>query len=103
MNENIEVGIADWSTICSLFSEMFEGLGKVEISDDMVSFQSLKPHVATGITLDSEGRILANMPLHAIETEFQIVHFPADRQSIKLTGENSTYEYRIPPEILNLR
>lgn len=103
MNENIEVGIADWSTICSLFSEMFEGLGKVEISDEMVSFQSLKPHVATGITLDSEGRILANMPLHAIETEFQVVHFPADKQSIKLTGENSTYEYRIPPEILNLR
>ena len=103
MNENIEVGIADWSTICSLFSEMFEGLGKIDISDDMVSFQSLKPHVATGITLDSEGRILANMPLHAIETVFQIVHFSADRQSIKLTGENSTYEYRIPPEILNLR
>ena len=103
MNENIEVGIADWSTICSLFSEMFEGLGKIDISDDMVSFQSLKPHVATGITLDREGRILANMPLHAIETEFQIVHFPADKQSIKLTGENSAYEYRIPPEILNLR
>ena len=103
MNVEIEVKVSDWSTICSIFSEMFEGLGKVEISDDMVSFQSLKPHVATGITLDCEGRILANMPLHAIETEFQIVHFPAGRQSIKLTGENSTYEYRIPPEILNLR
>tara|TARA_B100001113_G_C20887915_1_gene525655 strand:+ start:403 stop:714 length:312 start_codon:yes stop_codon:yes gene_type:complete len=103
MIEKIEVKIADWNTICSIFAEMFEGLGKVEISDEMVSFQSLKPHVATGITLDSEGRILANMPLHAIETEFQIVHFPVDRQSIKLKGENSTYEYRIPPEILNLR
>ena len=103
MNEKIEVKIADWNAICSIFAEMFEGLGKVEISDEMVSFQSLKPHVATGITLDSEGRILANMPLHSIETEFQIVHFPGDRQSIKLTGENSTYEYRIPPEILNLR
>ena len=103
MNVDIEVKVSDWSTICSIFSEMFESLGKVEISDEMVSFQSLKPHVATGITLDSEGRILANMPLHAIETEFQIVHFPADRQSIKLTGENSTYEYRIPSEILNLR
>ena len=103
MNVDVEVKVSDWSTICSIFSEMFEGLGKVEISDDMVSFQSQKPHVATGITLDSEGRILANMPLHAVETEFQIVHFPANRQSIKLTGENSTYEYRIPPKILNLR
>ena len=82
---------------------MFEGLGKLEITENLISFQSLKPHVATGITLDSEGRILANMPLHAIETEFQIVHFPADRQSIKLTGENSAYEYRIPPEILKIR
>jgi len=103
MNENIEVGIADWSTICSLFSEMFEGLGKIEISENLISFQSLKPHVATGITLDSKGRIFANMPLHSIETLFQIVHFPDDRQSIKLTGENSAYEYKIPPEILNLR
>ena len=103
MNVDIEVKVSDWSTICSLFSEMFEGLGKIDISDEMVSFQSLKPHVATGITLDREGRILANMPLHAIETEFQIVHFPAEKQSIKLTGENSVYEYRIPPEILNLR
>ena len=103
MNENIEVGIADWSTICSLFSEMFEGLGKIDVSENLISFQSLKPHVATGITLDSKGRIFANMPLHAIETEFQIVYFPANKESIKLTGENSTYEYRIPPEILNLR
>mgnify|MGYP001228622938 FL=1 len=103
MNVDIEVKVSDWSTICSIFSEMFEGLGRLEISEDLVSFKSLKPHVATGITLDSEGRILANMPLHAIETEFQIVHFPANRQSIRLTGENSAYEYRIPPEILNLR
>ena len=103
MNVDVEVKVSDWSTICSIFSEMFEGLGKVEISDEMVSFQSLKPHVATGITLDSEGRILANMPLHAIETEFQIVHFSKHKHSIKLTGENSSYEYRIPPEILNLK
>ena len=40
MNVEIEVKVSDWSTICSIFSEMFEGLGKVEISDDMVSFQS---------------------------------------------------------------
>ena len=103
MNVDIEVKVSDWSKICSLFSEMFEGLGKLEITENLISFQSLKPHVATGITLDSEGRILANMPLHAIETEFQIVHFPADRQSIKLAGENSAYEYRIPPEILKIR
>tara|TARA_B100000925_G_C21885721_1_gene420521 strand:+ start:9 stop:320 length:312 start_codon:yes stop_codon:yes gene_type:complete len=103
MNENIEVEIADWNTICSIFAEMFEGLGKVEISGDEVSFQSLKPHVATGITLDRGGRILANMPLHAVETEFQIVHFSKHKHSIKLTGENSSYEYRIPPEILNLK
>jgi|TARA_B100001094_G_scaffold315706_1_gene356007 hypothetical protein len=103
MNENIKVEIADWNTICSIFAEMFEGLGKIDISQNIVSFQSLKPYVATGITLDSNGRVFANMPLHAIETEFQIVHFSADKHSIKLTGENSSYEYRIPPEILNLR
>ena len=74
---------------------MFDGLGKVEISDDMVSFQSLKPHVATGISLDNRG-ILANMPLHTIETEFDIVHFPPINVN-QTDCENSTnYVYRIP-------
>ena len=49
MNENIEIKIADWSSICSVFTEMFDGLGKIDVTDDIIAYQSIKPHVATGI------------------------------------------------------
>ena len=52
---------------------------------------------------NSKGRILANMPLHSIETEFDIVKISADKRSIKLIGGNSSYVYHIPSEILNSR
>ena len=103
MREDFEIKITDWNSICLMFEEMFEGLGKVEISENLVSFQSIQPHVATGISLDSKGRILANMPLHSIETEFDIVKISADKRSIKLIGGNSSYVYHIPSEILNSR
>jgi len=103
MNENIEIKIADWNSICSVFTEMFDGLGKIDVTDDIIAYQSIKPHVATGISLDRKGRLLANMPLHSIETEFEIVHFLGRSQSIKLIGKNSTYVYKIPQEIINSR
>ena len=103
MSEENEIKITNWTAICSAFREMFDGLGKVEVSENLVSYQSTEPHVATGISLDSQGRILANMPLHSIETEFDIVQISTDKQSIKLVGENTSYVYRIPSEILKSR
>tara|TARA_Y100000768_G_C23987805_1_gene690076 strand:- start:1043 stop:1357 length:315 start_codon:yes stop_codon:yes gene_type:complete len=103
MNVEIEIRISEWEDICSAFTEMFDGLGKLEVSENVISYQSIEPHVATGITLDNQGRILANMPLHSIETEFDIVRISADRTSIKLIGDSTNYVYRIPSEILRSR
>tara|TARA_B100000003_G_scaffold168353_1_gene155140 strand:+ start:2919 stop:3233 length:315 start_codon:yes stop_codon:yes gene_type:complete len=103
MSNEIEFRISEWAKICSAFSDMFVGLGKVDISEDVISYQSIEPHVATGISIDNRGRLLANMPLHSIETEFDIVQISADKSSIKLIGESTNYVYRIPSEILRSR
>ena len=103
MSNEIEIRISEWAKICSAFADMFDGLGKVDISEDVISYQSIEPHVATGISLDNRGRLLANMPLHSIETEFDIVQISGDKTSIKLIGESTSYVYRIPSEILRSR
>jgi|TARA_B100001741_G_C16399265_1_gene526189 hypothetical protein len=103
MTDEIEIRISEWESICSAFTEMFDGLGKLELSENVISYQSIEPHVATGITLDDQGRVLANMPLHSIETEFDIVQISANRTSIKLIGDSTNYVYRIPSEILKSR
>ena len=103
MSDEIEIRISEWGMICSAFADMFDGLGKVEISENMISYQSIDPHVETGISLDNRGRLLANMPLHSIETEFDIVQISRDKTSIKLIGNSTNYVYRIPSEILKLR
>ena len=103
MSDEIEIRISEWGMICSAFADMFDGLGKVEISENMISYQSIEPHVATGISLDNRGRLLANMPLHSIETEFDIVQISRNKTSIKLIGNSTCYVYHIPSEILKLR
>ena len=103
MSDEIEFRISEWREICSAFTEMFDGLGIVEVSDNVVSYKSTKPYVATGISLDNQGRLLANMPLHSIETEFDIVQISADKSSINLIGKSMNYVYHIPSEILKSR
>ena len=103
MSDEIEIRISEWAEICSAFADMFDGLGKVDICENIISYQSIEPHVATGISLDNRGRLLANMPLHSIETEFDIVQISRDKTSIKLIGNSTNYVYRIPSEILKLR
>ena len=103
MSNEIEIRISEWGMICSAFADMFDGLGKVDISENMISYQSIEPHVATGISLDNRGRLLANMPLHSIETEFDIVQISADKTAIKLIGDSTNYVYRIPSKILRSR
>ena len=48
------LSIESWQEICSVFADMFDGLGKVDISEDVISYQSIEPHVATGISLDNK-------------------------------------------------
>ena len=98
-----EIGISDWEGLSEAFREMFDGLGKVEASDSSLQYESVPPDVATGISLSRDGSMLANMPLHGIDSRFERVQIDDRRESIRLIGPSMDYTYRVPPAILRRR
>jgi hypothetical protein len=93
----------DWNEISNLFSEMFQNLGEVERSTNVLSFSSTKPHVTTAIMLTNDGQLVASMPLHNIDSRFERVIFDEPLESIRLIGPAFDYTYTIPSELLQLR
>lgn len=93
----------DWELISTRFGEMFRGLGVVVTDSSMLAFRSKPPAVSTGISLDRQGRLLANMPLHSIESSFTTVFFDDGLTFLRLEGPASRYTYTVPSEILALR
>ena len=99
----MEHHISDWDKISNLFVEMFQNLGKVERSTNVLSFSSTKPHVTTAIMLTNDGQLVASMPLHNIDSRFERVIFDEPLESIRLIGPTFDYTYTIPSELLQLR
>ena len=98
-----DIEISDWEDLSEAFREMFDGLGKIEVSDTALRFQSVHPDVATGISLSRDGAMMANMPLHGIDSRFERVQIDKRRKEIRLIGSSMDYTYRVPPAILNRR
>ncbi len=99
----MEYGIEDWEGLSDAFRDMFEGLGKVEADESRLEFTSFPSDVATGISLSRDGSMLANMPLHGIDSRFESVIIDDSKESIKLIGPETEYTYRVPPAILRRR
>lgn len=85
------------------FRHMFEGMGEISVTSDVLSFRSVSPAVATGISITRRGVLVANMPLHAIESVFTTVEFSEDWTSLTLAGDGSSYTYIVPTALLALR
>ena len=98
-----DIEISDWEVLSEAFREMFDGLGKIEVSDTALRFESVHPDVATGISLSRDGAMMANMPLHGIDSRFERVQIDERRKEIRLIGSSMDYTYRVPPAILNRR
>ena len=99
MNFSIE----EWDKISECFVKMFQGLGSIETSGEMLQFTSIEPYVATGISLSRQGKLAANMPLHNLDSAFHQVAFDDSLESLTLTGDGFHYTYRIPDEILAIK
>ena len=99
MNFSIE----EWSKISGWFVKMFQGLGSLETSEEMLHFTSVEPYVATGISLSRQGKMAANMPLHNLDSTFHQVAFDDSLESLTLIGDDFHYTYRIPKEILSIK
>ena len=95
--------IEQWAEIKIYFDEMFHGLGKVETSEELVKFSSIEPYVCTGVSLSRNGTMAASMPLHNLDSTFNIVEFNQSLEVLTLFGDGFCYTYRIPDELLSLR
>ena len=99
MNFSIE----EWGKISDCFVKMFQGLGSIETSEEMLRFTSIEPYVATGILLSRQGKMAANMPLHNLDSTFNRIQFDNSLDSLTLIGDGFHYTYRIPNEIRALK
>ena len=99
----MEYGIGDWEGLSSAFADMFQGLGEVESDESRLEFISFPSDVATGIFISRDGSLIANMPLHGIDSRFERVIFDDRKESIRLIGPDTDYTYRVPPAILQRR
>ena len=93
----------DWAQISEHFRLMFDGLGELTITEDLLSFRSLPPAVATGISITRLGELVANMPLHDIESVFTTVKFSSEPTALTLEGDGMSYTYTVPPALLAQR
>ena len=95
--------IEEWDKISECFVNMFQGLGEVKISDQVLQFASIEPYVTTGISLSRDGKMAASMPLHNLDSTFNQVEFDGSLESLTLVGNDFSYTYRIPRELLTMR
>tara|TARA_B100000900_G_scaffold311761_1_gene270563 strand:- start:961 stop:1269 length:309 start_codon:yes stop_codon:yes gene_type:complete len=93
----------DWEAISSAFHRMFAGLGDVSLDNDLLAFKSTPPSVPTGISITKKGALVANMPLHTIQSTFDNISFSSEGTALTLEGPTSSYTYTIPNELLALR
>ena len=98
-----EFDLSDWEGLSEAFSGMFEGLGEVTATEGAISYSSSPPDVATGISITSDGGLVANMPLHGIDSRFDRAQIDESGSSIRLIGPSTDYTYRVPPQILARR
>ena len=101
--EIMNFSIEQWDKISECFVKMFQGLGSIETTEEMLHFRSVEPYVATGISLSKQGKMAASMPLHNLDSTFHQVAFDDSLKSLTLTGDGFHYTYRIPDEILAIR
>lgn len=92
-----------WREISERFRNLFEGLGNVSVTEDLLSFRSIPPAVVTGIAITRVGGLVANMPLHAVESRFTTIAFSSDPPSLALSGDGASYTYILPPALLQQR
>ena len=98
-----EYSISEWENLSGAFERMFNQLGEVKVTESSLEFTSFASDVATGIYLTREGAMLANMPLHGIDSKFDRVVIDKPMESMRMLGSNLDYTYRVPPAILRRR
>ena len=95
-----EIQISNWTELCIYFSKIFDNLGTILIDDNSLRFSSNPPDVKTELIIHRSGQLVANMPLHGVDTFVTLIRIDEKMEIIELIGPNMEYQYRIPPQLL---
>jgi len=95
-----EIEISNWDELSIYFSKVFNNLGYISIDEKYLTFSSFPEDVKTELIIHRTGQLVANMPLHGVDTFIQIIRIDEKMEIIELIGPNIEYQYRIPPQLL---
>jgi hypothetical protein len=95
-----DIPLTNWSELSIYFSKVFNGLGSISLDDNSLKFTSNPPDVKTELIIHRSGQLIANMPLHNVDTFVNLVRIDEKMEVIELIGPNMEYKYRIPPQLL---
>lgn len=86
-----------WDDVVRQFTRFFEGLGDVEVTAESVRFSASD----TGLSLSRDGSSRSFMPLHALTTRWDEVHFDDSAHEVSVVGgDGIRYTYRVPPRLI---
>ncbi len=94
---------SEWTNLAKTFTEFFDGLGAVNVDNELLSFHSPSHHVQTGFSIHSSGLVNASMPLHGLQSKFEEFEFHPTSHLIICHAEASTYTYKVPDVLLTNR
>ena len=100
---SITIKINDWNKLCEMFHLFFKDLGKIDENQEYIQFESYPENVVTSFLIRKNGIFAASMPLHGLEGGMSTVTFNHDDFSVIVEGVDTTYTYRVPKELINLR
>jgi len=95
-----EIPLSNWDELCATFSQIFDNLGSISVDDNSLKFTSNPSDVKTGLIIHRSGQLIANMPLHEVDTIISLVRIDEKMEMIELIGQNIEYKYCIPPQLL---
>ena len=95
-----EIEISNWDELSIYFSKIFNNLGNISIDEKYLTFSSFPEDVKTELIIHRTGQLVANMPLHGVDTFIQIIRIDKKMEIVELIGPNIEYQYRIPPQLL---
>lgn len=84
-----------WPAVVAAFTEFFDGMGDVRVSEDTVSFEAPE----TGLSVGRDGSSRSFMPLHGLTLTWDTVVFDKERFEVRLVGSQATYSYVVPPNL----
>ena len=88
-----------WDEVATAFSEFFDGIGTVHITDDGAAFEAN----GTGFSIRRDGTSRSFMPLHDLTSQWDQIRFDHEAHEVELISDSGRYLYRVPQRLIDQR